>query len=206
MECKISSNSTSWSCRISLRYDYDSDTGDALVTSRVQAFGPDSISDKSSVELWLRRAQVAILSPHYDPSHFSNMNHKQLQEFTKENKASMKSFEKNKICIDIQDPEATDLAFVDLPGSQRTLQNYSDPLTNLSGLIQNESHEIIDLVKTLVEENIRDENTIILVTIPISDSCSFSIDLSCAHILQMTWRINSRCSSQNKLILTGRER
>jgi len=55
--------------------------------------------------------------------------------------------------VDISDPEATDLSFADLPG-----------------LIHNETQDKIDLVRSLVEEYIARPNTLILVTIPMSDN------------------------------------
>jgi len=137
---------------MSFRFDYDRETGQVLPSSRAEPFGPDRIFDKSLVEIWIRRAQVAILSPHVESSTFLDMSYTQLKEFMEQEKGRMKKFEKNKICIDIEDPEATDLAFVDLPG-----------------LIQNESPETINLVRSLVESNIEKDNTIILVTIPASD-------------------------------------
>lgn len=46
-------------------------------------------------------------------------------------------------------------------------------LTLLIGLIQNETQDAIDLVRNLVVSSIQHENTIILVTIPISGKTPF---------------------------------
>ena len=116
MECTIASTSVVWTCRISLRLDYDPDTGKSLSTSRTIPFGPEKIHEKSQVEIWLRRAQVAILSPHVDTAIFLSKTREELMTYMKDEKDTIKKFEKNKICIDIEDPDATDLAFVDLPG------------------------------------------------------------------------------------------
>jgi thymidylate synthase ThyX len=56
------------------------------------------------------------------------------------------------VCVSIEDPDATDLSFYDLPG-----------------LIQNEEAETVALVKSLAEHYTKKENTIILTTIPMSD-------------------------------------
>jgi hypothetical protein len=125
MECTIASTSSPWSCRISLRFDYNSETGEPLSSPHIVPFGPDRISDKSQVELWIRRAQVAILSPHVNISAFLDKTYIQLKEFMEQEKDRMKKFERNKICIDIKDPEATDLAFVDLPGMAATILHVS---------------------------------------------------------------------------------
>ena len=116
MECTIASTSPTWSCKISLRYDYDPSTGEPLTVSHSVPFGPGQITDKSEVEIWLRRAQVAILNPGFDIAIFLSKSVEELRTFMKDEKERMKKFEKNKICVDIQDPDATDLAFVDLPG------------------------------------------------------------------------------------------
>lgn len=117
MECTIASTSTTWACKISLRYDYDNTAGQPLPISHSHSkpFGP-KIFDKSKVEIWLRRAQAAILSPHVDASTFLDKTHEELKAFMKDEKAKVKKFSKNKVCIDIEDADATDLAFVDLPG------------------------------------------------------------------------------------------
>ncbi|KAF4578240.1 hypothetical protein EYR36_000047 [Pleurotus pulmonarius] len=66
--------------------------------------------------------------------------------------ARMLKFTNNVVCLDLHDPDATDLSFVDLPG-----------------LIQNESQEAIDLVKDMVVSYIDRPNTLILVAMPMTD-------------------------------------
>ncbi|KAJ8519228.1 hypothetical protein ONZ45_g3813 [Pleurotus djamor] len=56
------------------------------------------------------------------------------------------------VCLTLDDPDATDLAFVDLPG-----------------LIQNESEGAIQLVQKLVTSHIRRPNSLILVAMPMTD-------------------------------------
>ncbi|KAH0834801.1 P-loop containing nucleoside triphosphate hydrolase protein [Lanmaoa asiatica] len=147
MECTMSSNATTWSCTIKLRFDYDS-SGHSASQSKEVAFG-STITNKNEVDVWLRRAQAAILNPDLAPERFHRMNIQDLRNFTSTN--SLK-FSRNVVSIFIEDPSATDLSFVDLPG-----------------LIQNEDQEILDLVRKLTESYISRSNTIILTTIPMSD-------------------------------------
>jgi hypothetical protein len=87
------------------------------------------IVDKDSVELWLRRAQAAILSL------------RPVDEFLVKSAADLQNligtdqdppFSKNVIRVDVRDPGLTDLSFVDLPGKKRTknLEYPSSPRFN----------------------------------------------------------------------------
>ena len=111
MECTMSSNATTWSCKIKLRFDYDS-SGSSAAQQREIAFGP-TITDKNDVDVWLRRAQAAILNPDLAPDNFHRKNIQDLRNLTSTN--SLK-FSRNVVSIFIEDPDATDLSFVDLPG------------------------------------------------------------------------------------------
>ncbi|EIM85273.1 uncharacterized protein STEHIDRAFT_140001 [Stereum hirsutum FP-91666 SS1] len=82
---------------------------------------------------------------------FAGLSRSELQQLLRDDHDMLK-FSKNILCIDIKDPHATDLSFIDLPG-----------------LIQNEDLEVVDLVKHLAVSNITNESTIILVTIPVTD-------------------------------------
>ncbi|EPQ53379.1 hypothetical protein GLOTRDRAFT_79497 [Gloeophyllum trabeum ATCC 11539] len=146
MECTLSSTQGAWSCQISLRFDYNA-KGERS-TPDTRSFSP-LLTDKAEVEIWLRRAQAAILNPQSDPNAFHSWSREKIREAGKNDSAMLK-FSKNVVCVDICDPEATDLSFVDLPG-----------------LIQ--VGEGIEIIKGLVEEYIQGEKTFILVTIPASD-------------------------------------
>lgn len=87
-------------------------TGVRSITT--QSFGP-TITDKSQVELWLRRAQGAILSTDADKSQWLNKSAEEIRQAI-QNKTEMRDFTEDTIVVDIQDPTATDLSFVDLPG------------------------------------------------------------------------------------------
>ncbi|KAG2064867.1 hypothetical protein BDR04DRAFT_1130602 [Suillus decipiens] len=145
MECTMSSHATSWSCTITLRMGFDSNGRDLQKTTTVP-FGR-TITDRNEVEVWLRRAQSAILNPNVPSSSF----HTKTIEELRSTKNTLK-FSRNVVCVSIEDPDATDLSFYDLPG-----------------LIQNEEAETVALVKSLAEHYTKKENTIILTTIPMSD-------------------------------------
>jgi hypothetical protein len=110
----MSSDASSWSCRIEISYEYNTD-GTPLGSNRTEPFGPALIGDKDAVELWIRRAQAAILSPHRPPSFFANLTAAELRNNAKSD-MDILPFSKNVVHVKVQDPEATDLSFVDLPG------------------------------------------------------------------------------------------
>ena len=102
-----------WSCAISLRLEYDAN-GDRNSSLKAVPFGP-TFTNKAEVEIWLRRAQAAILSPHLAPDHFYNKSKEDLADM-KDTDSRMRPFSKNMIHVEVKDPEVTDLMFVDLPG------------------------------------------------------------------------------------------
>ncbi|KAF9000117.1 P-loop containing nucleoside triphosphate hydrolase protein [Cyathus striatus] len=152
MECTMSSSAETWSCSISLRLRY-AKNGKELASPSTVAFAP-LITNRSEVELWIRRAQAAILCPHRTASEFFAKSEGELKDaLNPKSDSRVLEFSKNVVHIDVKDPELTDLSFIDLPG-----------------LIQNaEKTYTIDLVKNLVVSNIQGENTLILITIPASD-------------------------------------
>ncbi|KAG1834900.1 P-loop containing nucleoside triphosphate hydrolase protein [Suillus variegatus] len=157
MECTMSSHVESWSCTITLRIGFDRNGLDLQKPTNVP-FGK-TITDKSDFEVWLRRAQAAVLNPDVSSSAF----HTKTVEELRNMKNTLK-FSRNVVCVSIEDPDATDLSFYDLPG-----------------LIQNEEAEIVALVKNLVEHYTKKENTIILTTIPMSDDMENQQSMSLAR-------------------------
>ncbi|KAG2131413.1 P-loop containing nucleoside triphosphate hydrolase protein [Suillus bovinus] len=157
MECNMSSHTTSWSCTITLRIGFDSNGLDLQKPTNVR-FG-QMITDRSEFEVWLRRAQAAILNPNVSSSTF----HTKTIEELKNIKNTLK-FSRNVVCVSIEDPDATDLSFYDLPG-----------------LIQNEEPEMVALVKSLAEHYVEKKNTIILTTIPMSDDMENQQSMSLAR-------------------------
>ncbi|KAG2052283.1 hypothetical protein BDR06DRAFT_888137 [Suillus hirtellus] len=157
MECTMSSHATSWSCSITLRMNFDSNGKDMAKTVTVP-FGR-TITDRNEVEVWLRRAQSAILNPNLPSSSF----HTKTIEELRSTRNTLK-FSRNVVCVSIEDPDATDLSFYDLPG-----------------LIQNEEAETVALVKGLAEHYTQKKNTIILTTIPMSDDMENQQSMSLAR-------------------------
>ncbi|KAG6830725.1 hypothetical protein H0H92_015004 [Tricholoma furcatifolium] len=144
MECTMSTTEKKWSCSISLKISYAADG--TPVPQVIRDFG--HTTDKKDVEVWIRRAQAALLNPLVPNGDFLNKSHSDLKTF----KHAFR-FSKNVVCVHVSDPDLTDLSFIDLPG-----------------LIQNsENDDDILLVKDLVVKSISDPNTLILVTIPTSD-------------------------------------
>ncbi|OBZ73062.1 Interferon-induced GTP-binding protein Mx2 [Grifola frondosa] len=141
MECIIWEAESKWTCQVSLRR-----TGE---TSDFP-FSP-VLTSKNEVEIWLRRAQTAILSPHRAAAYFTAKGREDLRSLTKDD-PEMHKFSSDVVVIEIHDPEGADLSFVDLPG-----------------LIQNEEQAVIDLIRGLVNHYIKSDSTIILVTMPASD-------------------------------------
>ncbi|KAK7676574.1 hypothetical protein QCA50_020450 [Cerrena zonata] len=145
MECRLSHSSGGWGCQVSIRWEFKEDGARQDEVCEVP-FGP-AITSKADVEAVLRRAQTAVLNPSRPLSDFlltdvnklQNMGSKQLK------------FSRNTVCVNLQGPEFTELAFVDLPG-----------------IIQNAESETVKLVEDLVLSHIRG-NCIILVTLPMSD-------------------------------------
>lgn len=94
--------------------EYDS-RGNPLSTGpSVVPFGP-RIVDRTQFEIFLRRAQAAILNPHIPQESFLGKSAREIKEMAQTDPKTLK-FSKNIVCVNITDPEATDISFVDLPG------------------------------------------------------------------------------------------
>ena len=109
----MSSSATSWSCQIALSISVDHG-GNDIWTSEITPFGP-LIEDKGLEEIWLRRAQAALLSPHLPTEEFHNKTVAELREMTRTD-LNMLPFTGNVVKIEVKDPTLTDLSFIDLPG------------------------------------------------------------------------------------------
>ncbi|KAF9022803.1 hypothetical protein BDZ89DRAFT_1018629 [Hymenopellis radicata] len=147
MECTMSSDASTWSCTINLRIEFGSDGQQIETLNPIVPFA--TVTNKDDVEIYLRGAQAAILSP--QPATF----------FPKKTAAELKAlaaddgvlpFSRNTIEVEVKSPDLTDLVFVDL-----------------LGLIHNADDEEVELIKDLVKDKIKNDKTIILVTIPMSE-------------------------------------
>ena len=94
-----------WSCSISLQFDNGG-------SRTVKPFG-GKIYSRSEVEIWIRRAQAAVLSPHRPEADFLK---KSEHELKTEVDPKRLEFSKDSVRVDIMDPESPNLDFVDLPG------------------------------------------------------------------------------------------
>ena len=116
MECTVKRTDGPWSCTISLRLDYLNGVP-IEGTSTTISFA--TISKPAEVELWLRRAQAAILNP------VQPVTEALVAPYRKKNAGELKDMQKddllpfsyNTVVIDIEDRRGTDLSFVDLPGT-----------------------------------------------------------------------------------------
>lgn len=73
-----------------------------------------AITDKSHVELALRKAQFAVLNP--GVSTLQILKATSAEELMGMATDKSQSFSKNVVCVDLEGPELTDLSFIDLPG------------------------------------------------------------------------------------------
>ena len=111
----MSSDAESWSCNIEISIEFTAD-GLPLELPTTVPFGPPLIQSKGEVELWIRRAQAAILSPHRPAADFVRMSEAELKQNARADQARILPFSKNVVQVNVNDPLATDLSFVDLPG------------------------------------------------------------------------------------------
>jgi hypothetical protein len=102
IECSMSNDTTTWSCSISLRFRTDGTT----------AFSP-TILDRNEVDIWLRRAQAAVLNPNQPPQGFTAISELEIRRLLD---ARNEEFTTDTIVVRVLDPDATNLLFVNLPG------------------------------------------------------------------------------------------
>ncbi|KAI5117486.1 hypothetical protein M0805_009549 [Coniferiporia weirii] len=152
MEVNLISASGVWSCRITLRLEFDH-AGNRLTEVLCIPFG-SPLTSRDDVELTLRRAQAAILNHHRESADTFLLKSRDDLEYYRTPgafKNGTLKFSKNAVVVDIFDDDCANLSFVDLPG-----------------LIQNDEQQTVELVENLVRANITG-HCLILVTIPMSD-------------------------------------
>ncbi len=115
MECRlIHSAEDPWKCQVSLRIEYNDDTGKRLADVREKKFGP-VVTDPSLLEDVLRRAQLAVLNPSIDHGKFVDFDLSRLGPDPPLGSSRQLQFSKNIVCLDLSGPDVTDLSFIDLP-------------------------------------------------------------------------------------------
>ncbi|KAH8799202.1 P-loop containing nucleoside triphosphate hydrolase protein [Flagelloscypha sp. PMI_526] len=143
----------SWTAKISIEV---STLPDPTVT-RFRSFGPATIHDPGAVELWILRAQAAILNPHLEPSMFESLSREAINNLRSDSaNQSMLFFSEKLLKIVIEYAGATPLTFIDLPGIVHNIPDGAPPDTP-------------DVIRRLVKNHIQHTDTIILVTIPAID-------------------------------------
>ncbi|KAI0665083.1 P-loop containing nucleoside triphosphate hydrolase protein [Cubamyces menziesii] len=148
MECTILTTEFKWSCSISLRVVEDGREGEP----NLYPFSP-KLTTPGDVELWIRRAQAAVLCPHLSRASFTSMSYDDLKAIADHTSdPAVLKFTQSVVVIDIEDPRGADLSFVDLPG-----------------LVQNEDEDVILMVQNMVKDYIQRESTVILVTLPATE-------------------------------------
>ncbi|KAJ6582935.1 P-loop containing nucleoside triphosphate hydrolase protein [Mycena vulgaris] len=147
LECRLSSSTNSWSCRISIRLEFD-DLGRPRQEVSEHRFG-NMITNKNEVEVALRRAQLAVLNPSVSFGEILEMSPEDLKNGIPGKEPLL--FSRNVVCVDLEGPELTDLMFLDLPG-----------------IIQNAEPDVVQLVEEMVVSHIKG-NCLILVALPMTD-------------------------------------
>lgn len=115
----MTKNSGPWKCTIKLRLEFEADGSERLNPLTI-VFA--DFSEPNDVELWLKRAQAAILLPGVlDETQAQLFRIKTADEIrTLQNTAgALLSFSFNAVELCVYDPDGVDLAFVDLPGESR---------------------------------------------------------------------------------------
>ena len=161
MECIMRSTNSAWSCSISLQFDKGG-------SRTVIPFG-SKIYTRSEVEIWIRRAQAAVLSPHRPETDFLK---KSEHELKTEVDPKRLEFSKDSVRVDIMDPESPNLDFVDLPGEFFTCNagNENNCLILGIGIVHALEPTLGDKVIDMVESFIKPENTVILIVMPMTSA------------------------------------
>lgn len=129
MECRLSSNSGSWSCQVSIRWEFDA-TGKRKDEVSEELFGP-RITSKADVEMRLRQAQATVLNPQNSANLYLAMTEDSIGAGA--SGSGTLSFSKNVVCVDLEGPDLTDLSFIDLPGILLYIPSSATKLINVQG-------------------------------------------------------------------------
>ncbi|KAI2402087.1 hypothetical protein LOZ67_000843 [Ophidiomyces ophidiicola] len=164
LEINLSESDNPWICRVLLmkRYLY---VPKGRPTSK-NPLGPwieqeleeilfDTLTDKSMLEKVLKWAQIATLNPARSPKDFGPDNDNDTYTFTQV------KFSPNVVRLDISAPGFPNLSFYDLPG-----------VINVAEI--EEEKYLVTLVENLVKEYIKADNTIVLLTMPMTDDATNS--------------------------------
>ncbi|CAG8503439.1 7611_t:CDS:2 [Diversispora eburnea] len=153
MELRLIELEVEWSCQISLRQEYNG-KGKRFSQPTEVKFG-SLIKSHKEVELMARRAQKALLNPSKNSDEFLNWNFGTRYNGDDANTNELK-FTKNVVCLEIKGKNVPNLSLIDLPGIIHHTEKAED-------------RKFIDLIKELVKEYIKKEQSIIIATITCRD-------------------------------------
>jgi hypothetical protein len=102
-----------------------------------------TVTEKSELEVMLRKAQLAILNPRNDPQTYVGI------DLASADLSRQVAFSPNVVCLEIQGPNLPELYFYDLPGSINVIEDNEDP-------------GLVGMIEQLVTEYVRDQKCLIL--------------------------------------------
>lgn len=147
MEFALSRSDQPWKCKVSLRFEHDSVPNGKSTGTYFFA----ETDHRDNVPLILRRAQLAILNPDEEFSAFVN-----LDETRSNDHGISTNFSRNTVVTEIIGADV-DVTFIDLPG----IISNTGPKEDYS----------IELIKSLVESYVSQEECLILVAITMTGTC-----------------------------------
>src|ERR1700722_2929103 len=98
MECRLSSSTGTWSCKVSIRWEFDHKGAANAEVSEIPFGAP--IYNKDQVELRLRQAQCAILCSTVPADTFLSLSSPELKLAIQNPKKSL-MFSRNVVCVDL---------------------------------------------------------------------------------------------------------
>ncbi|KDQ60443.1 hypothetical protein JAAARDRAFT_125646, partial [Jaapia argillacea MUCL 33604] len=153
MECRMSSSTQPWSCKIYIRWEFGTDGKRRDEARELEGLFCGPITDKSQVEIALRRAQAAVLHPDLPCQSFLSLSIDALKDLPSTIAGCGKppAFSKNTVCVELAGPVLADLSFIDLPG-----------------LVSNAEDGVPEMIEELVVSHMKG-NSLILVALPLPE-------------------------------------
>lgn len=151
---------SSWHCDVSLvqKYSYSPEWPDEPLSPWVETDQHitlfKTLDKKDDLEDTIRRAQLATLNPKDNPLNYA-------RGAIKSNVPTQAAFSPNIISLEIAAPGLPNLSFYDLPG--------------VISQSQDGSKDTVHLIKSLAQSYILQENTIILLTVPMESDIDNSM-------------------------------
>lgn len=149
-EVRLVQANKAWSCAVTLRIE-QLPNGEPLQPPRTVTFG-QPLSSPDLVEERLKRAQIALLSFETEKALDGIDSLIHAIELPK----PQREFTENTVCLTIEDHNAVNLSFVDLPG---LISNVSD----------GQDEGSIKLIENLARKSIQPDNCLVLLTVNASD-------------------------------------